>query len=457
MKTEAWGLLRNLRGGARIAFGRSVTAADFRINTDQVFLLFLTSLAVRLVIEYLWALPHPQFTYYAFGGYFVHCAVDIFAAYLVVRLLANAVRIIDVLVLVLAADQIVTLIGIGLWYPVWRELPSHRYLVDWTFFALPLLWLLVALSLAFHRVFTAGRLRTTLLIALYLVVVAGPSLVFSRLHFWYPQTTYPGSERYAGLNQEEIYYRQLPLLGRVTAHLQSHRKGRINFYFLGIAGDGGQDVFMKEALYAQHLFDSRFGTRGRSLVLINNPRTVSSAPIASDSNLRLALKAIGRRMDRDRDILFLFLTSHGAPGLFENDLYPLDLNDLTPQELNSALNAAGIRWRVIVISACYSGSFLNALKNNHTLIATAAAPDRTSFGCSNEADFTYFGRAVFKDQLQKTHDILTALQRADAEIAQRETREKLPHSDPEIFVGKDIGIRLKLWRQEWLAQPTNSH
>lgn len=83
---------------------------------------------------------------------------------------------------------------------------------------------------------------------------------------------------------------------------------------------------------------------------------------------------------------------------FEIENAPLELNQIDPKWLKDALDKSGIRWKVIVISACYSGSFIPALQDDNTLIITASAADRTSFGCENEADYTYFGRAFLIKQ-----------------------------------------------------------
>lgn len=142
-------------------------------------------------------------------------------------------------------------------------------------------------------------------------------------------------------------------------------------------------------------FDTRFGTVGRSMMLVNNPDTRTEIPIASKTSIELALRRMGQQMNRDSDVLFLYMTSHGEQNHFEIENAPLDLGQVDPKWLRETLDKAGIRWRVIVISACYSGSFIPALQSPDTLIITASAADKTSFGCNNEADYTYFGRAFF--------------------------------------------------------------
>lgn len=126
-------------------------------------------------------------------------------------------------------------------------------------------------------------------------------------------------------------------------------------------------------------------------MLINNPETRTEIPIASRTSINLALRRIGQQMNRESDVLFLYMTSHGLQNQFEIENAPLELDQVDPKWLREALDRSGIRWRVIVISACYSGSFIPALQSANTLIITASAADRASFGCSNEADYTILG------------------------------------------------------------------
>ncbi|WP_084683783.1 C13 family peptidase [Psychromonas hadalis] len=50
-----------------------------------------------------------------------------------------------------------------------------------------------------------------------------------------------------------------------------------------------------------------------------------------------------------------------------------------------------IKWKVIVVSACYSGIYIETLADEYTLVMTASNAEQPSFGCSNSANFTYFG------------------------------------------------------------------
>jgi hypothetical protein len=200
---------------------------------------------------------------------------------------------------------------------------------------------------------------------------------------------------------------------------------------------------MKEVRSARDLIEARLDGRGRTVTLVNNPRTVLKEPIATVSNLATVLKRVGAIMNPDEDILFLFLTSHGLPSQLEVKLDPLALRPLHPSELREVLDQAGIKWRVIVISACYSGSFVEPLSDEHTLIITAADAESTSFGCSDDADFTYFGRAFFGTHLPATRSFQEAYRRAAVTIAGWEQRKGYAPSHPQMQLGAAVAEKLK--------------
>ena len=246
---------------------------------------------------------------------------------------------------------------------------------------------------------------------------------------------------------EEVFAQQDALLARTLRHVAPGTPGVPHLYFVGVAPDGEQDVFLKEARYAAHLFDTRFGTAQRSVILSNNRSSLQELPLASATNLRRTLETIGHRMNHDSDILFLFLTSHGSRDAeLAVQLEDLSFLPLSADSIAAMLRDAGIRWKVIVISACYSGSFIDALKDDHSMIITAARADRTSFGCSDDAEFTYFGRAYLQQALTQTTSFTDAFNIARKQVSSWETREHEEHSDPQIVSTPLIEAKLAQWR-----------
>jgi hypothetical protein len=142
-------------------------------------------------------------------------------------------------------------------------------------------------------------------------------------------------------------------------------------------------------------------------------------------------------------VLFLSISSHGAqdPAIVVSNSQ-LPLNDLTGEDLADALRDSGIRWRVIIISACYAGGFIEPLRDPQTIIITAAAADRTSFGCSNDSDLTYFGEAFYRDALPGARSLRAAFDAAKTAIAAREGREHVEASNPQAYFGAKIEAKL---------------
>ena len=125
---------------------------------------------------------------------------------------------------------------------------------------------------------------------------------------------------------------------------------------------------------------------------------------------------------------------------------PLDLTEVTPGSLRQAIADAHIGTRVIAVSACYAGTYLAPLSNASALVMTAADATHTSFGCSNEADFTYFGKAVFDEALRQTFSFPEAFARAVPVLRERETKVSHDFSNPQIAEGDQAKATLERLR-----------
>jgi hypothetical protein len=243
---------------------------------------------------------------------------------------------------------------------------------------------------------------------------------------------------------EEVLAAQPRLLDEALGDLEDQRPGVTDLYFVGFAPDAAEDVFRKDIVAARELFDQRFDTDGRSVSLINNPQTALDVPLATVSNLRETLNEIGATIDRDDDVVLVFLESHGARDYrLTADFPPLELDELSPQLLREMLDDAGIKWRIVIVSACYSGGYVEPLKDDHTLIMTASAANRTSFGCGTDSDATFFAEALFRQALHFEDSFVKAFEQARMSIAAREKAENVsPPSDPQLFVGPAMAAKL---------------
>jgi len=246
----------------------------------------------------------------------------------------------------------------------------------------------------------------------------------------------------AHADAESLMFEQSARIDQALAAVHADASPAPKGFFLGFAGVGDQRVFAQEIGLASRVLSERYGMDGRTLSLINDERDLERAPLASVSGLRYALRGLAARMNVDRDVLFLAISSHGAREAIAVANSDLPLDDLTDDDLAAALRESNIKWRVIVISACYAGGFIDALKDPRTIVIAAAAADRTSFGCSNDSDLTYFGEAFYRDALPEARTLRDAFDRAKAAIALRERRERVDASRPQAYFGSELEAKL---------------
>lgn len=241
------------------------------------------------------------------------------------------------------------------------------------------------------------------------------------------------------------------LLEDEVSSLLHSESEKINAYFLGVGGDGTQSVFRRELEYVEDFFKTHFGTKQRSVNLINHHDSAGIHPLATTRSIEYALDGIASKMDRENDILFIYISSHGskkhALSIKHDDI---ELADLEAQYFADALEQAKIRWKVIMISACYSGGLVPMLEDEHTFIMTASDAKSTSFGCSEDSEMTYFGKALFKKTLaqQPKMNFVEAFDRAKTLIGQWEKEQGSDSSNPQIHSPQSAIRHLSQWRDQ---------
>jgi hypothetical protein len=260
---------------------------------------------------------------------------------------------------------------------------------------------------------------------------------------WSPLETQAAEPGNALADGEALLFGQA---GRIDQSLEALGRGissKPKAFFLGFAGVGDEKVFAQEIGLASRVLGERYDMADRSVSLINDQRDLKRAPLATVSGLKYALRGLGARMHPDQDVLFLSISSHGADDpaiIVSNSQLPLE--DLTDEDLADALHESGIKWRVIIISACYAGGFIESLSDPQTIVITASAADRTSFGCANDRDLTYFGEAFYRDALPTAHSLREAFDTAKAAIAARERLEHITPSNPQAYFGAKMEAKL---------------
>ena len=194
----------------------------------------------------------------------------------------------------------------------------------------------------------------------------------------------------------------------VTAQaIPSPRQGLSDAYIVSFGLFGPESVFESEARGAARVLQAWFGATVEPVVRFNSKRRA----FATARTVAASLRAAGAAMDRDKEVLVVVLSSHGSPDGLAIVAGRRE-DTLTPAELRQMLDASGAKYRVVIISACYSGVFVPALADRRTLVITAAAANRPSFGCEDGATWTYFGDAFFNRALRTAPSLEAAFDQA---------------------------------------------
>lgn len=438
-------LTRSLRGGWRLFTLRPGNRSDFAPSPE----LFALLVALDVVLLFVFAVAavglEGELNIYELPRALLFVPL-VLALGLAAARFDRESRLLTLPVALASAGLFFTVMSSGLYLLAQRQwLPFTE--MYWAFFDyVAIAWSAVVVVLAVSSLTSAVLWARAFLAAAGVVLLVLPALWLPLGLMWMPR--YSDQASYAtgtfhSLAAESAFYAQHGALGRELATLQPERPGIPDIYVVAAGLYAGEDVFMKEVVMIASLFRDRFDADGRILRLVNNPKTIDEYPVASITSLREALVEVGAAMNVAEDVLVLYVTSHGSENhQLAVDFRPLRLDPITPDTLKSALDDSGVHWKVVVVSACYSGGFVDALKDERTMIVTAASADRQSFGCGYASDATYLGRALFGEALRQTFSFEAAAKTALEMIGKWEREKNQKASQPQLHVGSEIRAKL---------------
>jgi hypothetical protein len=439
-------LVRNLVAGLRTAFFAPVTRLAFRVDLAQLVLLFAVSAAIDLGRDWLRTDSDRVFSLLGAGTEFFGAGLFLFIAAMLALLyrqramaLALAVITLSALPVLQAALELPPLPRVVA-LPSW--ITTANVVVVWIIAVfIRCVWLALAPA-------TTWRVPRALFGALLLSLPIWLSTTLAPNDPWFTKPSQISSIEGLNAGSEPVLAAQSFLLDHLLEKLDDERPGVTDLYFVGFAPYGLQDVFRKDVEAAQKVMDERWGTAGRSIVLINNPQTLLTTPFATVTNLRETLNEIGGAIDTENDVVMVYLASHGSPDhRLAAAQPPLSLVELTPAGLRQMLDDAGIHWRIVVVSSCFSGGYIDPLKDDRTLVITASQSDRISFGCGDRSEATFFGEAFFQQGLATADSFESAFEIAKKRVDEREKSDGYtPPSNPQIWMGDAMAAKLKALR-----------
>jgi hypothetical protein len=325
------------------------------------------------------------------------------------------------------------------------------------------LLLLIATALIVGVGYGASRSRGRRLAAIALSVVVGlgaGAMTHMDMAFWRlsakvqtllgrSETPQPADNPPPQIDDDVLWGAQPALIDKARAAFAPRAPGRTNVYAMAVAGSGEQALFSREAREALRVAALRFGDDSRGGALLSNGAAdLMQSPLATRANIAAVAQALGDRADHKRDLLFLYLVSHGGQTAeLESDLPSDDsVQPISAVSTAQALKGAGVARRIVVVSACYSGTWIPALADDNTIVITAAAKDRTSFGCDDTRRFTVFGEAFLGSLAARNLSLHDVFEDAKRKISLEEQKEKVTPSLPQVSVGRNM-------QALWMGQP----
>jgi TM2 domain-containing membrane protein YozV len=460
IKARSRALLDWCREGARTAVFLAPRWSGLHTDAATLAVIVVSSMIVSVIVQRLYIAGPATFYWQALATGWIGTAWAAWNCYLLRPAPAStgnrsAAPTAAHLLTMILAQAFVQGTGVAVFFVmlvrtgIYKEEITGTWL-PWILWLAPTLWTILAQIFVLWR---GGDKRRGAMVVAALTVVSSMVLYYytGAPRFWHADKPRDAaqSEKYFHLTQQ-LMESQPKLLAQRLDEIKPHHDGDVNLYAITFA-PYADEVFRRESDVVAQVMTRRFRAEGRVLQLVNNVATVDTWPWATTLNLQRAIRHFAEVMDRDNDILFIHLTSHGGrDGELSAYFWPVEVEKLHPLELKRWLDDAGIRNRIISVSACYSGSWIAPLADEDTLVMTAADAEHTSYGCGSKSEPTFFGRAMYDEQLRNnTLSFEDAYQAARKIIQQREIEAGKDDgfSNPQIRVGSKIRGRLLMLQE----------
>ena len=161
-------------------------------------------------------------------------------------------------------------------------------------------------------------------------------------------------------------------------------------------------------------------------------------PIADDARITTLVRTAAMRAGPE-DIVVVHISTHGGPGLLASRIGNQPTTAMTARSLAQRLAPLGGHSTVVIVSACYSGSLINALRAPDRIVIAAARADRSSFGCAAGAQHTFFGHAELQAFAEPHRSLQQAFDAMRGNVARMEREQNYkPPSEPQVWVGNNV-------------------
>jgi hypothetical protein len=431
-------LIRNLIAGARLASFVRVDRSAFRFDLTQWLLIVVFSAVLDVALDGVRAAPGASWSALGVNAELFALGLLVLTSAVVAMFCRDGSIFVALPIVVLAAFPLLQIVH-ALPGAARADIPS-----PWsTVFELAILAWMIAVCVRAVHLLTESPPRHRLARAALGGLLLSLPLWFAPLGgpfegWWNVDETDDTATADVNPASEPVMAVQGYLLDHALDDLEDERSDVTDLYFVGFAPDSRQDGFRQELDMAQQVLDERFDTRGRSITLLNHRDTITEKPFATMTNLRRVLDEVGDAIDPDDDVVMLYLTA--APDA-ENGLAavhpPLELVAVTPESVKQMLDSAGIRFRVVVVSTCAAGVWIDTLRDDDTAVLVSSPGQDHAAGCEGGAKPSPFGTALFGQALRSADSIPAAFAQVVRELAQ------YGGTAPQLWMGRNIEAQLR--------------
>ncbi len=226
-------------------------------------------------------------------------------------------------------------------------------------------------------------------------------------------------------------------LAAVEAGLKSLPAGQKATVYLGFAMHSESKAFHGDVMLGLQRF-KELNPNTYPVILSNKKETSDlEYPFATVYSMRKVFDQLPAIV-RDKNVdLVLLASTHGNKELLSIyiDKYYTGINPTMLRDWLAPLSNNVANRSLLILSACYSGSFIDTLKVSNRTIMTSASATTQSFGCAYEDKNTYFIEALLKDKINPNESVQTWFDRASKAVLNKETEKNagVP-SSPQLHI-----------------------
>jgi len=252
---------------------------------------------------------------------------------------------------------------------------------------------------------------------------------------------------------ESRLYNQQEILRQSLGNIIAQDPNSIDMYFLGVAGDGRQEIFRRDVELVQNLFDQQYDTEQRSLLLVNSRQMNAARPLATLASIEQSLQSLAEKMDPDQDVLFLFLSGSATrDSAFYLEQPGIELENISADKLGSLLASLAVKNKIVMVSSCFAGGFIKPLKDNGTMAIVASGKNKAIFTCGGIKASSEFTHTFFNDYFTQSADFYQAFEDTRDKLATLEQQLGYAPSAPLIFRPRAMISVMEAWRNQLIEK-----